>query len=279
MKTRCFLLSAVLAATSFSFGCADYSETPQPDETPKAAALPQAPAPHAKKTIAELLVGEWKAINRNGQEIPKEWIIAMEFTATGKLHIFVDDKKNPPGVTIGTYKLDGKTIHLERPDAADEPAKKWDVVIETISDDSLILEGPGKERMIFRRLLADEAPKAATLPEAPAPHIKKTTAELIIGTWKVVKLDGQQVPNDWLLAMEFTREGKLNVFANKPSKARIGTYKLTGETIQFHIPADAGNAESKGEIKIISLNEDQLSIITQSKNVRTEEVLRRVKTK
>lgn len=137
LNTRYFLLPVVLAAILFTLGCTDCTETPQPDEKQKAPSSPQAPAPHLKKTAAELLVGKWKQVEWKGKPIPKEWKFYREFTADGKFRIFMDDRKLPATTTDGTYEVVGDVIRQHTLSSPQGRERKWDNKICLISEDEL----------------------------------------------------------------------------------------------------------------------------------------------
>ncbi|MBN9121481.1 MAG: hypothetical protein J0I06_20415 [Planctomycetes bacterium] len=87
-----------------------------------------------------------------------------------------------------------------------------------------------------------DEPKGSGLPQAPAPRVKKTTAELLVGTWHGVSIDGQQIPKEWIFVMEFMDDGSLNIFVNDQKNipaVKMGTYKLTGDRIKLSTPANA----------------------------------------
>jgi uncharacterized protein (TIGR03066 family) len=124
MNTRCFLLPAAFVLCSVS-GCSQPSE------------LPQAPEPRAKKSAAELLVGTWKVVEWKGKPAPNKWSFYREFTADGKFRILMDDRKNPPTDTSGTYQVVGESVHLHTPSDPQGKERKWEVSICLITEDTL----------------------------------------------------------------------------------------------------------------------------------------------
>jgi uncharacterized protein (TIGR03066 family) len=137
---------------------------------------------------------------------------------------------------------------------------------------------------IIVALFAASWSPAGDFPQAPPPHAKKTTAELLVGTWKVLKEDSRETPKDWTYEFTFTADGKFNVRLinpKRPPQVKFGTYKLTGNVIRCDIEADGNNAARKVDITIDSITEDTLSltISAQSENPQNTFILQRRKSK
>ncbi|MBN9118612.1 MAG: hypothetical protein J0I06_05570 [Planctomycetes bacterium] len=95
------------------------------------------------------------------------------------------------------------------------------------------------ETPVVAGLAQDEKSKAREFPLAPAPREKKTTAELLVGTWTVVEIDGKAVPNNWILATEFTAKGEVHIFIDDKKnvpRVRIGVYKFQAGVVQIDFP-------------------------------------------
>jgi hypothetical protein len=124
MNTRCFLILVAFPLLTV-VGCSQPS------------GLPQAPEPREKKTTAELLVGAWKEVEWKGKPVPKEWAFYHEYTADGKFHYFIDDRKNPPTVTTGTYQVIGDVVRQHTLSDPQGKERKWDITICSISETNL----------------------------------------------------------------------------------------------------------------------------------------------
>lgn len=102
---------------------------------------------------------------------------------------------------------------------------------------------------------AEEKP-GGEVPVAPAPRAKKTTAELLVGTWRVVELNGRKVPKGWVYRFTFERDGRLHTFAeDEPGRprSRSGTYSIEGTKLRFQITTEEGHrVDGVGTITEIS---------------------------
>jgi uncharacterized protein (TIGR03066 family) len=93
---------------------------------------------------------------------------------------------------------------------------------------------------------------------APVPK-EKTTAEKLVGTWKLVKFQGEDPPGGGA-TVEFTKDGKMIItFDNNGEKlVAKGTYKVVGDDkIDYKVTLPGG--EDKSEVLTIKkLTEDEL---------------------
>lgn len=118
-------------------------------------------------------------------------------------------------------------------------------------------------RAIIVALLAISSLSARDLPQAPAPHVKKTTAERLVGKWMLVEKDGKPIPKTGKYYLEFTADGKLRISAEDhlvPPAVWSGTYELIDDTIHFHTPKDRGGQEQRWEAKIESITDEGLAM-------------------
>jgi uncharacterized protein (TIGR03066 family) len=123
--------------------------------SPVRSELPEAPAPRAKKTTAETLVGKWKVVELGDKQVAPELQIILEFTGNGEYRVHSQDPKNGVQVSNGSYKLINDTIRLITDVNADPNGTSRDVVIEAISDDQLttvLVSSRDQERTKFSRL-------------------------------------------------------------------------------------------------------------------------------
>lgn len=71
-------------------------------------------------------------------------------------------------------------------------------------------------------------------PEEPKP---KTTAELLVGKWKMVKHNISGLPAGFQSTTEFTNDGEVMIWLNNPVEAgpqgQIGSYQLEGNTLRM----------------------------------------------
>lgn len=151
MKTRCTLFAALLAFSAAG-GCTHPTEQPAApdtvaDEKPKAAGLPEAPMPRAKKTTAELLVGKWWLVKQGDRVMSPLASITGEYQSDGTFLAQTVGIHERPQKKAGTYQLIRQTIRITSDKSAEEPSKTWDVDIESLTEDELVtLAGPTEQR-------------------------------------------------------------------------------------------------------------------------------------
>lgn len=159
MTTRLLTLPAILAALFAVLGCTGADATLNADEkqvTPTEktnADVPQAPAPRAKKSQAELLIGTWRLV-KLGKQPPFENVV-YEFTKGGKYAARVIDPTGPPQRSTGTYEWQGNAIRLHAVATAEEPAESTDMVIELLTETELITASKPPDprlRSVFKRV-------------------------------------------------------------------------------------------------------------------------------
>jgi uncharacterized protein (TIGR03066 family) len=103
---------------------------------------------------------------------------------------------------------------------------------------------------------------AGDLPQAPPPHVKKTTAELLVGKWDTVTFLGKPVKRGNKVVLEFTAQGKFaftTITPRLPLQVGTGVYRVVGNTI--HFTSDATDEPSRSwEITIESISESELAL-------------------
>jgi hypothetical protein len=119
-------------------------------------------------------------------------------------------------------------------------------------------------------LAASVSSSGDKMPTAPPPRPAgnaKSPHELIVGTWRLMSVDGQAPRNDTISTLEFTRDGKLiyRYFSPRrhPRVPEVDSYRLEGNALSFSFPAAPENQnparEYRGAIETIS--EDKLILI------------------
>jgi hypothetical protein len=129
----------------------------------------------------------------------------------------------------------------------------------------------------------ETTPAADETPQAPPPRTKKTTtAELLVGTWKMEKSSHLKLGpgTDWRI--EFTADGRYFASALEPDhglQKKSGTYTLNGRVIRL---TDGADTESPGETRdstIEALSEDELILLAGPAHDRQRSEHRRLKPK
>jgi uncharacterized protein (TIGR03066 family) len=128
---------------------------------------------------------------------------------------------------------------------------------------------------------------AEDAPSAPAPRPKgqpqpKPWAELLVGTWKMVKTDGVALPPEVDARIEFTRDAKFSVRAHDPKnghQTKAGTYALHGGTLRLTTPAGPDGPGKSWEVTIEALSDGELSTSAGPALSRQRSVFKRVEAK
>ena len=128
---------------------------------------------------------------------------------------------------------------------------------------------------------------AVSWSEAEArPQTVKTTAERLVGAWRLVTVDGVKMPEHSDLTVEFTEDGRLFIRIDsvvRRSYATSGTYRLTGATIWLTSPVEEeGNPVQTRDVTIKAVTRDNLITAVPtagSEGGREGMVFRRVSTK
>lgn len=124
------------------------------------------------------------------------------------------------------------------------------------------------------------SPVRSELPEAPAPREKKTHAELLVGKWRLAKVDKELIGPQTILTAEFTRDGKFIFEATDPTvrpQRSTGTYTLNGNTIRLTTQTDTnGPAGKSWDVLIEVLTETERITIAGPPNARQRSVFKRV---
>jgi uncharacterized protein (TIGR03066 family) len=113
----------------------------------------------------------------------------------------------------------------------------------------------------------EDAPKPEDKPNPTAkqPPAQKPWAELLIGTWKVIKVFNQPVTPDADVQETFSKEGTFSIRISSRKNGiemKAGTYTLHGCVIRFTTPADAEVPEKSWEVTIEALSDKELATVS-----------------
>ena len=129
-------------------------------------------------------------------------------------------------------------------------------------------------------------PYADEPPQAPPPRAKevgppKPWAELLVGTWKGIKMKGVPVPPELDIRFEFMEGGKFSLIVRDPKNGHqvsSGTYILDGNAIRFTSQANANGPGASWTITIESLTNEELNTVSGPVNERQRYMYKRIKT-
>ena len=107
---------------------------------------------------------------------------------------------------------------------------------------------------------------SADPPQAPEPRAKgeksKPTAELLIGTWKRIMLNGKQVPPDRAEEIEFSANGNYVIRVYNPKTGEVGIkrgrYTLEGQALRLASESEVDAGQVWVSI-VTSITEDEFA--------------------
>ena len=135
MAARLLLLPSILVAL--------FAVAPSPVRSE----LPEAPAPRAKKTTAELLIGTWKLVESSYVKLSPGFDKRYEYNSDGKFTVQTLDPNRGFKQTGGTFLVDGCNLRFSYNADADGPMRTWNAIIEEITEKDLtVAAGTGLAR-------------------------------------------------------------------------------------------------------------------------------------
>jgi len=123
------------------------------------------------------------------------------------------------------------------------------------------------------------SPVRNELSPASAQHVKWTTAELLVGTWKTVNSSHAKVGPNTDDQIEFTADGKFFMRSEDPKlgvQTKSGTYALRGRTIRLTSTADADGPRETWDLTIDVISDNELVTSVGEGPDRLLDVSRRV---
>ena len=123
----------------------------------------------------------------------------------------------------------------------------------------------------------DASPNADNPQLAPERRTKKTSAELLVGTWKKISMDGKPLPKSYETTLEFTKDGKVTIRVEKSRNdvlppPRPGKYRLEGNTIWLDTEATTESLAQSWSVTIKSVTDDKLLLTASEDRHGTEYV-------
>ena len=104
-----------------------------------------------------------------------------------------------------------------------------------------------------------DGPKPDELPQAPPPREKKTTAELLVGTWKFVKQTPNHTVPGWQATFEFKPDGTVTLWKDCPvdgDSLERGTYRVVDDSLRMAMDTDPHDRK----VTIRSITDDTLLV-------------------
>jgi hypothetical protein len=129
------------------------------------------------------------------------------------------------------------------------------------------------------------SPVRSELPEAPAPRARhdgelKPWSELLVGTWKMSKMNGRDLPPAWNYTIAITKDGKFTMKGEHPREpqwTKNGTFDLRRAKIKFTVAAKANAPEVTWDVTTTALSQAELTLTAGQPTDHELNVLKRVK--
>jgi uncharacterized protein (TIGR03066 family) len=130
-----------------------------------------------------------------------------------------------------------------------------------------------RSRLSLLVVLLGIAAAASGQPE-PAPP-PTTTAELLVGRWKVIRNDGNMIPAHKGISREFKKDGTFTtqtMHADGPRKT-TGAYRVVGRNLELKY--DPPHFPAEGQVRIVKVTPTELVIQAgKDANFRIDESIR-----
>jgi hypothetical protein len=126
------------------------------------------------------------------------------------------------------------------------------------------------------------SPVRSELPEAPPPRAKKTTAELLVGTWKMSKSSHLKLGPDIERRIRFAANRRFFFRWDEPGfdvREKTGTYSFDGRMLRITDETGADRQGKPREVIIEFLNKDEFRITSVPPEVGRWDIYRRVEAK
>ena len=105
-------------------------------------------------------------------------------------------------------------------------------------------------------------------PATPAMQPKKTTGELLVGSWDMIKIRDKELPEMAQVVCDYGEDGRFEFRIKDPfrgvEEVCRGTYRLEGNTLWHMAEASKGHEAKTWNIHIETITEDTLVTIARA---------------
>lgn len=113
-----------------------------------------------------------------------------------------------------------------------------------------------KARLLMVAVVVFLALGCTATEEATQAPVEKTTTELLVGTWKLVK-SNSGLPLGLDATIEYGKDGAITMWVNsplEPPEVQTGTYQVVGDTMQMIMRSRAGPRDRSVTIDSVTVN-------------------------
>jgi hypothetical protein len=197
----------------------------------------------AQKIKAKKVAGEWVVLQMNGESLPGELEMLINFNKDGALTLSL----NGESVEEARWAVseDQKGLTISMPDLEDEV---WEIGSLTKTE-MLIVDGTDQLLLRKKGAKAKKEKKAKKL---------KVSAKKLAGRWRATAFNEQVLPDEVMVYMNLTKDGKIDMEA-MGEKEMMGTWSLMEDKKSLQIKGEDGQEEvwevvelTKKNMKILS---------------------------
>jgi hypothetical protein len=196
-----------------------------------------------QKIKAKKVAGEWVVLQMNGESLPGELEMLINFNKDGALTLSL----NGESVEEARWAVseDQKGLTISMPDLEDEV---WEIGSLTKSE-MLIVDGT--DQLLLRK-------KGAKAKKEKKVKNLKVSAKKLAGRWRATAFNEQVLPDEVMVYMNLTKDGKIDMEA-MGEKEMMGTWSLMEDKKSLQIKGEDGQEEvwevvelTKKNMKILS---------------------------
>lgn len=198
------------------------------------------------KVKAKKVVGDWEVVKLNGERLPEGLEMGIEFTKEGELILNMNGERIQNVRWEVNAEKTGLDVSME-----DAETDGWEIGKLTKTE-MLIVDKT--DELTLRR-------KGAKVKEKKVKKKKlKASAKKIVGRWKAVRFNGEELPNDIEIFMELDKDGAIRM-ETMGEEEMSGKWSLNEERTALQILGDDGSEEvwellvmNKKSMEILSAN-------------------------
>lgn len=195
------------------------------------------------KIKAKKVVGEWEILAVNGENLPEGLSMNIEFTKDGKLQLDMNGEVLQDVSWEVTEDKTGLKISV-----ADTEEDVWQVGLLT-KREMVIVDGTDELTLQKKGAKAKKKKKKKKV---------KASAKKLVGRWRAVRFNGEELPNDIEIFMELDKDGGIRM-ETMGEDEMSGSWSLNDERTALEILGDDGSEEiwellavDKKKIEILS---------------------------
>ncbi len=188
------------------------------------------------------VVGKWMIAEMNGESLPAEMNMMIEFTKEGELKISMNDETLESAKWAVAEDQQGLTIQSE-----DREDESWN--IDALSKTEMVIIDR-EDRLVLRK----EGAKAKKKKKKKG----KVKSKKIVGRWKATSFNGEKLPEEIVIHLELSKDGAM-VMETMGETELEGTWKVDDTKTGILVKSKEGDEELW---EVTKLSKDALDILS-----------------